>query len=118
MTYHFQSSTTHEAVQLLAEHGFEAMAQAIQVLMNEAMRIERAHYLQAAPTSDPRADDPMPTASSQKPSSAAWGSYNSKSRKHAIPSSILRRLNALNGANEPSNWPLRRCTSRAFPQEK
>jgi len=49
MTHHFQSSTTHEAVQLLAEHGFEAMAQAIQVLMNEAMRIERAHYLQAAP---------------------------------------------------------------------
>lgn len=49
MTHQLQSSTTHEAVQLLAEHGFEAMAQAIQVLMNEAMRIERAHYLQAAP---------------------------------------------------------------------
>jgi putative transposase len=49
MTHHFQSSTTHEAVQLLAEHGFEAMVQAIQVLMNVAMRIERAHYLQAAP---------------------------------------------------------------------
>ena len=39
MTHQFQSNTTHEAVQLLAEHGFEAMAQAIQVLMNEAMRI-------------------------------------------------------------------------------
>ena len=49
MTHQFQSNTTHEAVQLLAEHGFEAMAQAIQVLMNEAMRIERAHYLQADP---------------------------------------------------------------------
>ncbi len=47
MTHQFQSNTTHEAVQLLAEHGFEAMAQAIQVLMREAMRIERAHYLQA-----------------------------------------------------------------------
>ena len=49
MTHQLQSNTTHEAVQLLAEHGFEAMAQAIQVLMNEAMRIERAHYLQADP---------------------------------------------------------------------
>ncbi len=49
MTHQFQSNTTHEAVQLLSEHGFEAMAQAIQVLMNEAMRIERAYYLQADP---------------------------------------------------------------------
>ena len=49
MTHQFQSNTTHEAVQLLAEHGFEAMAQAIRVLMNEAMRIERAHYFQADP---------------------------------------------------------------------
>ena len=49
MTHHFQSNTTQEAVQLLSEHGFETMAQAIQVLMNEAMRIERAYYLQADP---------------------------------------------------------------------
>jgi len=47
MIHYFQSNATHEAVQLLAEHGFEAMAQAIQVLMRDAMRIERTHYLQA-----------------------------------------------------------------------
>ncbi|MFN9913868.1 MAG: transposase, partial [Pirellulaceae bacterium] len=34
---------------MLAEHGFDSMAQAIQILMNEAMKIERAEYLQAAP---------------------------------------------------------------------
>lgn len=49
MTHDFQSTTTHEAVQLLAEHGFDSMAQAIQILMNEAMKIERAEYLQVAP---------------------------------------------------------------------
>jgi len=49
MTHDFQSTTTHEAVQLLAEHGFDSMAQAIQILMNEAMMIERSEYLQAAP---------------------------------------------------------------------
>jgi hypothetical protein len=46
MTHDFQSTTTHEAVQLLAEHGFDSMAQAIQILMNEAMKTERAEYLE------------------------------------------------------------------------
>lgn len=49
MTHENQSSTTHEAVQLLADHGFDSMAQAIQILMNEAMKIERTNYLNAAP---------------------------------------------------------------------
>lgn len=49
MTHEFQSSTTHEAVQLLADHGFDSMAQAIQILMNEAMKVERSEYLNAAP---------------------------------------------------------------------
>ena len=40
MTHRSQSNTTHEAVQLLADHGFDSMAQAIQILMNEAMKIE------------------------------------------------------------------------------
>lgn len=49
MTHAFQSNNTHEAVQLLAEHGFDSMAEAIQILMNEAMKIERTEYLNAAP---------------------------------------------------------------------
>lgn len=31
MTHEIQSSTTHEAVQLLADHGFDSMAQAIRI---------------------------------------------------------------------------------------
>ena len=36
-------------VQLLAEYGFDGMAQAMQMLMNEAMKIERNEVLNAAP---------------------------------------------------------------------
>jgi putative transposase len=36
-------------VELLAEHGFDGMARAIAVLLNEVMKIERSHALGAAP---------------------------------------------------------------------
>ena len=49
MTHQDQSNNTHQAVQLLAENGFDGMAQAMQLLINEAMRIERAEYLGAGP---------------------------------------------------------------------
>jgi putative transposase len=49
MTHQDQSNNTHEAVQLLAENGFDGMAQAMQLLINEAMKIERAEYLGAGP---------------------------------------------------------------------
>ncbi len=47
MTHQDQSNNTHEAVQLLADYGFEGMAQAMQLLINEAMVFERAEYLGA-----------------------------------------------------------------------
>ena len=49
MTHQEQSTPFHELVQLLAEHGFDGMAQAIEILMNEAMKLERNETLQAAP---------------------------------------------------------------------
>jgi transposase-like protein len=49
MTHQDQSNNTHQAVQLLAENGFDGMAQAMQLLINEAMKIERAEYLGAGP---------------------------------------------------------------------
>ena len=44
-----QSNELNEAVQLLAEHGFEGMANAMQILLNEAMRLERNEYIGAEP---------------------------------------------------------------------
>jgi transposase-like protein len=49
MTHPARSNNVHEVVQLLAEHGFDGMANAMQILFNEAMKIERAAYLNADP---------------------------------------------------------------------
>lgn len=49
MTHQDQSNAIDGVVQLLAEHGFDGMASAIQTLMNEAMKLERSEVLGAAP---------------------------------------------------------------------
>ncbi len=50
MTHHIPDSTTFtEALEHLSETGFAGMADAIQILMNEAMKIERSRFLDAAP---------------------------------------------------------------------
>ena len=41
MTHQIQSTDLNNAVQLLADNGFEGMASAIQILFNEAMKLER-----------------------------------------------------------------------------
>jgi len=38
-----------DVLELLAEHGFEGLAQALQILFNEAMKLERSAVLDAAP---------------------------------------------------------------------
>jgi transposase-like protein len=49
MTHQDQSNAAFEAVQLLAENGFDGMAEAIALLVNEAMKLERQEYLGAGP---------------------------------------------------------------------
>lgn len=49
MTYQTQNTAIQAAMELVSETGFEGMAQALQILFNEAMKIERARHLQAAP---------------------------------------------------------------------
>lgn len=49
MTHPAHSNNVYEVVQLLAEHGFDGIANAMQILFNEAMKIERAQYLNAEP---------------------------------------------------------------------
>lgn len=49
MTHQIQSTDLQNAVQLLADNGFEGMAEAIQILFNEAMKIERTQYIGAEP---------------------------------------------------------------------
>jgi transposase-like protein len=49
MTHQIHPSVTHDVVQLLAEHGFDGMAQAMQLLLNECMKIERRQALGVGP---------------------------------------------------------------------
>ncbi len=49
MTHQEQTTALDRIVELLAEHGFDGMAQAMTVLLNEAMKLERTHALGAAP---------------------------------------------------------------------
>ncbi len=50
MTHHIPDSTTFtQALEHLTDCGFDGMANAIQILMDEAMKIERSEFLEAGP---------------------------------------------------------------------
>jgi len=49
MTHQAHPSVTREVVQVLAEHGFDGMAQAMEQLLNECMKIERQQSLGVGP---------------------------------------------------------------------
>jgi len=49
MTHPIHPSVSHDVVQLLSEHGFDGMAEAMQLLLNECMKIERRQALGVGP---------------------------------------------------------------------
>ena len=49
MTHQLHPSNTSDIVELLAEHGFEGMAQAMEIMLNECMKIERQAFLGVGP---------------------------------------------------------------------
>src|SRR2546430_10469951 len=49
MTHQPHPNVTRQVVQLLSEHGFEGMAQAMECLFNECMKIERRQALGVGP---------------------------------------------------------------------
>jgi transposase-like protein len=49
MTHHDQATAPDRITELLAEHRFDGLAQAVTVLLNEVMKIDRSHALGAAP---------------------------------------------------------------------
>jgi transposase-like protein len=49
MTHLSQSNVCQSAIQVLAESGFDGLAKALELLFNEAMKIERTEFLGAAP---------------------------------------------------------------------
>ncbi len=49
MTCHVQSNAVEDVLEMLADQGFEGMADAIGILLNESMRLERQVHLRAGP---------------------------------------------------------------------
>ena len=49
MTHPPEDSAIRAAMESLMEHGLDGMGEALRILMNEAMKIERSEFLQAAP---------------------------------------------------------------------
>ena len=49
MTHHIHPNVTRDVVQVLAEHGFDGTAQAMELLFNECMKIERQQSLGVGP---------------------------------------------------------------------
>ena len=68
MTPQIRATPFDEIAELLAEHGFDGLASAVTVLLNEVMKIERSHALGAGPyeRSEQRRGG-RPTASSPAP---------------------------------------------------
>lgn len=69
MTRQTHSTEFNSIVQLLAEHGFDGMAQAIELLMNEAMKLQRSEALGALPYQ--RTDERRGHANGFKPKTVA-----------------------------------------------
>lgn len=49
MTHQMHPNKIHDVVEMLGEHGFDGMAQAMQLLLNECMKIERQEFLGVGP---------------------------------------------------------------------
>jgi len=49
MTYRVEDTALERVFELLAEEGFDGMSQALEVLLNEMMKVERSRHLQAGP---------------------------------------------------------------------
>ena len=49
MTHHLHPIAVREAVQALADNGFDGMAQAMELLLNECMKVERQQALGVGP---------------------------------------------------------------------
>ncbi len=120
MTHQKEATLPEELMQLLCEPQAEhsRFANVLRLLLNEAMRLERATALQAQPyerTVERRgyASPRGHPATSPKHWPHGWDSWNCKCRRCvAMWTSILRHSNAAYAVNALSNWRLPRCMSR------
>ena len=101
MAHDVQSTRFDELLQLLSEHGFDGMSEAIEILMNEAMKLERAEAIGALPYE--RSDKRRGYANGFKPKTvnSRLGRLELQVPQHVTSSSTRRLWNEVNEANVP-----------------
>ena len=91
MTHQTQATALDRITELLAEHGFDGLAQAVTVLLNEVMKMSGPTPSAPPRISDPRIARGTPTASSPGPStpgSARWPSRCRRLELEFYPSAL------------------------------
>ena len=88
-------------LELLADHGFDGLADALQILFNEAMKLERSAVLEAQPYE--RTPLRRGYANGYKPKTVHSASAHClwQCPRHAASSFIPRRVERMCAASEP-----------------
>ena len=116
MTHQSNPELLNTVLQLLNEQGSGGLAEGIRLLVDEAMRQERCHALQAQPYE--RTDTRQGHANGFKPKTldTRIGPIQFKGPASARRSGLLsQRVEKASGASKPSNWRWPKCMCRAFP---
>ena len=118
MTHQNQSNQFNAAVQLLADYGFEGMANAMQILFNESMKIERSEYLNAAPYQRTEERRSYANGFKEKTVNTRLGKLELRVPQTRDSEFYHPHWSGVKGAKEPLSWPSRKCTSREFRRGK
>ena len=114
MTHPLHPNITAEVVQALAESGFDGMAQVMQLLLNECMKIERQQALGVGPYQ--RGEARQGQANGFKPKTVKTPHRGDRTRRATGPRRsrfIRRRWNVARAARKPCAWRSPRCTCKA-----
>ena len=113
MTHQAHPSVTREAVQLLAEHGFEGMARAMELLINECMKIERQQALGVGPYQRGEARRGQANGFKPRRVKTRIGQLELAVPQVRGAKFYPRAWNAAAAVRRRFAWPSRRCTCKA-----
>ena len=112
MTHQAHPNVVREVVQALAEHGFDGMARAMELLINECMKIERQQALGAGPYQRLQARRGQANGFKPKRLKTRVGESGSPCRRFVMERSIPPRWSVVRGAKKRCAWPWPRCTCK------
>src|ERR1700722_14809162 len=119
MTHQNENSQNNTAVQHILDNGLDGIGEAIRLVIDQAMKIERSHVLQAQPHERTEKRQGYANGFKGKTVSTRMGDIRfSVPRFAATWTSIPALWKRVSEANAPSSWPSPKCMSRASPPAK